>query len=397
MIGQTLWLLAIASMASSMSMRLADPMLPDLARSFGGKPTDMAGVATWFSVAYAGLILVQGPLGDRLGKLNVITISTFVAALASLACALAPTLGTLNALRFINGAACAGLIPLSLAWIGDNIGIDQRQQTLAGFAAASTGGLILGQMSGGIIADLIGWRYAFVAPALVYLIAGTALWRARHRVPAPPPVDNGQSAIRQTLTNYRNLFNDRWARTVMILVGLEGAFYFGAIAFVPTFLHQSLGIALWQAGLMVGIIGVGGLLFSLTARVVVTRLGIIRCAAIGGCICAAGVLLVVVGARTPGFAHWLIVGLGCLAAGLGFTMLHNTLQTNGTQMRPEARGTAIAGFVMALFGGQALGIALAAIIIPHTGYALTLGVLASGLALVGLTFSNRLRARADTG
>src|SRR3712207_7161731 len=47
-----------------------------------------------------------------------------------------------------------------------------------------------------------------------------------------------------------------------------------------------------------------------------------------------------------------------LAIGLGFYMLHNTLQTNATQMTPEARGTAVSVFSSALYIGQMAGVAL---------------------------------------
>ena len=48
-------------------------------------------------------------------------------------------------------------------------------------------------------------------------------------------------------------------------------------------------------------------------------------------------------------------------------MLHNTLQTHATQMLPEARGTAVAGFSSALFLGQSAGVALAAPIVDRAG------------------------------
>ena len=49
----------------------------------------------------------------------------------------------------------------------------------------------------------------------------------------------------------------------------------------------------------------------------------------------------------------------CLS-GITFYMLHNTLQTNGTQMAPEARGSALALFALCLFVGQAIGVPIAA-------------------------------------
>jgi predicted MFS family arabinose efflux permease len=50
-------------------------------------------------------------------------------------------------------------------------------------------------------------------------------------------------------------------------------------------------------------------------------------------------------------------------------MLHNTLQTNATQMLPQARGTAVAGFSSALYLGQSVGVALAAPIVDRAGAA----------------------------
>ena len=55
------------------------------------------------------------------------------------------------------------------------------------------------------------------------------------------------------------------------------------------------------------------------------------------------------------------------AIGLGFYMLHNTLQTDGTQMTPEARGTAVALFASVYFIGQTVGVALAAPVMDRYG------------------------------
>jgi YNFM family putative membrane transporter len=53
--------------------------------------------------------------------------------------------------------------------------------------------------------------------------------------------------------------------------------------------------------------------------------------------------------------------------GITFYMLHNTLQTNGTQMAPEARGSALALFALCLFVGQAIGVPVAAPIVDRYG------------------------------
>ena len=53
--------------------------------------------------------------------------------------------------------------------------------------------------------------------------------------------------------------------------------------------------------------------------------------------------------------------------GFGYYMVHNTLQTHATQMLPQARGTAVAGFSSALFLGQSVGVALVAPLVTRAG------------------------------
>ena len=54
-------------------------------------------------------------------------------------------------------------------------------------------------------------------------------------------------------------------------------------------------------------------------------------------------------------------------AGLGYYMLHNTLQTNATQMTPTARGTAVSLFASAFFIGQSCGVFVAARVFHQSG------------------------------
>ena len=79
--------------------------------------------------------------------------------------------------------------------------------------------------------------------------------------------------------------------------------------------------------------------------------------------------------------------------GLGFYMLHNTLQTHATQMAPERRGAAVAAFAACFFGGQSVGVGLAGLLVGHIGTAWLLAAGALGVWGVGWGFNRRLRAR----
>jgi predicted MFS family arabinose efflux permease len=90
-----------------------------------------------------------------------------------------------------------------------------------------------------------------------------------------------------------------------------------------------------------------------------------------------------------------IAPLAITTIGLGFYMLHNTLQTNATQMTPEARGTAVAIFSSALYLGQTAGVAAGGMIFDHfTAVPLFLTAAACLLAL-GLWFARQLKRRRD--
>jgi predicted MFS family arabinose efflux permease len=64
---------------------------------------------------------------------------------------------------------------------------------------------------------------------------------------------------------------------------------------------------------------------------------------------------------------WQTAPVAVAVLGFGYYMLHNTLQTNATQMYPQARGTAVAGFSSALFLGQSAGVAIAAPMVDRAG------------------------------
>ena len=81
-----------------------------------------------------------------------------------------------------------------------------------------------------------------------------------------------------------------------------------------------------------------------------------------------------------------------LVAGLGFYMLHNTLQVQATQMAPERRGVAVSLFAFCYFVGQSIGVALAGFLLQFASMGAVIALGGVGVMLVGLRFA-LLRAR----
>ena len=97
---EAILLLALAAFNSGISLRCVEPMLPQLAADFGTTVSAASFIITSFALAYAAAVLLQGPLGDRFGKLRVVTIGTALAGVTSLACAAAWDVSSLAAARF---------------------------------------------------------------------------------------------------------------------------------------------------------------------------------------------------------------------------------------------------------------------------------------------------------
>ena len=83
--------------------------------------------------------------------------------------------------------------------------------------------------------------------------------------------------------------------------------------------------------------------------------------------------------------------------GLGFYMLHNTLQTNGTQMAPDSRGLAISLFAISLFIGQAVGVSLAAPVMDRFGARPIFLLAAVAIVAIAFWFRRQLIAREQAG
>lgn len=363
--------LAIAGFGSMVAMRMCDAMLPALGASFGRTAAEASATVSAFAIAYGVMQLLAGPLGDRWGRPRIIALAAIGCSLAAAAAALAPTLHALVWCRALMGATAAGIIPLTIAWVGDQVPLERRQAVLARLLGYTLAGMMAGTWAGGAIADAVGWRWAFAASGAVLLAAG-AVGLARRAASQPPR----RVSVASHLRELRTLFADPVARRLYAVTALEGGLVTGVTAFLPSVLHERFGVALSSAGAALAVLGFGGLAYAHSAPRLLARVSPARLAGIGGGLLA---LAFAVLALMP---HWVWAVPASLAAGAGFYMLHGLLQTCATQVSRTARGTAVSMFACVLFIGQSLGVAAmsAAFAAGHAAPCIA----AAGLALLVL-------------
>lgn len=388
-------LLSFATFSSMAAQRLCDAMLPELSRHFDVSLAQAAKVVSLFAVVYGVSQLFYGPLGDRLGKYRVVTLATLGCSVGNVLALVANQLDTLVLARMLVALGAAAIIPMSLAWIGDNVAYELRQETLARVGLGTTLGITGGQLLGGVFTDTVGWRWAFAFMMVLFLVVGMLLWRDghQHRMPRGAvrgaPAAGGADASAR-LTHGRKVWGiltGRWSRVVLTVAVLEGVSGFGVLAIWASHLHQAQGLSLSASGAVVALFGLGGMLYMALARWLIPRLGEHGLARSGVCLLGAAALVV---AYTP---TWWFSVPASLLGGFGFFMFHNTLQTNATQMAPAARGTGVSMFASFLFMGQSIGVLLAAALVAPLGSSHVIALGGAIMAALGVVFSYALESR----
>jgi predicted MFS family arabinose efflux permease len=332
-------LLQLAAFFSSFDRFVIAPMLLTIAASLGASLTEVAATASLYYLLYGLMQPVWGMLSDSLGRVRVMRLTLFGAAVAGVLSSLAPNLTVLIIARALAGGFFAAVIPASLVYIGDTVGMGTRQKALADLMAASAVGTALATVLGGLAAYLDGWRVAFAAPAL----AGVALAVLLARLPEPKAFSEQQRE--GPLVQAGRVLVQPWALIVVGIALVEGAVILGFLTFLAPSL-ESAGFSPAVAGLAVGLYGLAVLGWTRAVKLVANRLG------------ASALILIGAGMLSLGYASGAVgqslasVSVAAILVGGGFAFMHSTLQTWATEVVPEARATVISLFAAALFAGS---------------------------------------------
>lgn len=350
--------LSFAAFASGIQTRALDPMLPIVARDLGVDLSSAALLVSAYSFPYAGMQLVLGPAADALGKVRLICISLVGVTIGSALCAVAPHYASLLGGRVVAGAFAGGLIPIAWALIGDRIALVERQLAISRVMIVTIAGQMIGAAGAGAFAATIGWRWTF---AVATAIAGGSFFVVFYALRGSEPASD-RPTLRAAFANYRTVVTSPMALLVFGAVAGEGMLFFGLFPFVaPMLATHGGGVA--QAGLAIASFGLGGIGYGIVARRIIYGLGPWRMMAWGGALAGAAYLAM----AWP--MPWTFVAMLFAIAGFGFYMVHNTLQVQGSELAPAARGAAFALFAACFFVGQGAGPVIGAIVARQFGLA----------------------------
>jgi MFS transporter, YNFM family, putative membrane transport protein len=366
-----------AGLATFALLYSTQALLPEISRDLDADP----GLASWtVSGATIGLALAVLPLAalsERFGRRRMLTASMSVAVALALAVPFAPDMGTLIALRTLQGAAIAGVPASAMAYLADEV----RGRHLVGATGLFVAGNSVGGMSGrvltGWVTEAWGWRMGLAAVAVASLLCVAAFRllapRARHFRPSPL---NARALARTVSAHVRDPLLAR-----LYAIGLLFMVVFGGVYTVIGYRLTAEPFGLSQ-GLVgsVFVIYLVGTATSAAAGRLNARLG------------RRGTIYAGIVTASSGLLLSLMDSLAAVVAGLvlitaGFFAGHTVASGSVSRTATNGRAQASALYQMTYYTGSSLGGALGAAAFATGGWAATVTLtLAAMLLATGVTF-----------
>jgi len=255
--GRLTLILILGSLAAlgPLSIDMYLPAFPDMSRSFDASASLIQLSLTACMLGMALGQLIVGPLSDVRGRKRPLMIALLAYLLASLACAMAPTIEVLIALRFIQGAAGASGIVISRAIVRDLFEGLELTRFFAALSLVNGTAPILAPVIGGQLLRFGDWHFVFY---LLAILSTLMLLAVALRLPETLPLERRvEGNLTTTLKTFGRLLTDR----VFIGYAFAQAFVMGAMfAYIsgsPFVLQNIYGASPQQFSFLFGLNGIG--------------------------------------------------------------------------------------------------------------------------------------------
>ncbi|AMJ62390.1 multidrug effflux MFS transporter [Bosea sp. PAMC 26642] len=318
----TLAMTAVLAMLTALGPLSTDFYLPSLPEIVRVMNTDVSGAQatlSFFLFGFAAGQIVWGPISDRVGRRPVLLIGLCLFLVATLACALAPSIGALTAARALQAFGASGPIVLGRAMVRDLYEGPRAGRELARM------GMIMGLVPavapviGGVLQNAYGWRSTFIATLLfsLILIAVIAtIMPETLRTRSPQPLS--------FLSIFRGFGVLLQNRAFRVYVALTGIAYAGLFAFISgsSFVLVGLyGLSPVSYGLSFAFGVLGFILGTIIAQRLVGRRGMDGVIGLGvACLAGGGLSMLACIATGFGGALGVTLPWALYACGIGLTM-----------------------------------------------------------------------------
>mgnify|MGYP001203952983 CR=1 FL=1 len=400
-------LVIVAAMAgtflSALDSSIVGPAMPTIIGQLGG-----LSLYSWVFSAYlltsTTTVPLYGRLSDMYGRKPLFVISAALFVLGSALCGLAQSMEQLVAFRAIQGLGAGGIVPVTFTILGDLFSVEERAKMAGLFSAVWGASAVAGPTLGGLIVEVIDWRWIFYLNLPFGVVSVWLMWRSLHEERAGErsridylgallltagitaflfalleigegasllaPRTGGMILVSVVLIGWFLLHERRFPSPMMPLAlfrspviavvtaagTLIGGVMFGISSFVPLYVQGVLGGSPIDAGLTVAPFSIGWSIASVVSGQIITRAGY-RISVVAGTFSAVAgcVSLLLVSpdtGRLPAAAGAGLVGIGM---GLSATAMLISVQ-NSVGWGQRGVATALVQFSRTI--GGAVGVAV---------------------------------------
>ena len=376
--------LAVASAGFSTFLNLysPQPLLPSLARDFGVGAGEISGIMTASTLAIALTAPFSGALADVLGRKRVITSAMLAVVIPMVGVASAGDVSSLIAWRFLQGLLLPLIFVVTVAYIGDEWPPAEVAAAAGIYVTGSSLGGFCGRLIPGVVADLLGWRAAFLSLSALSLLGAiviAALLPHEKRFVRSPGVTASARAM------LRHLKDPQLIATYAIGFGV-------LFNFIAIFTYVSFHLA--APPFRFSASGLGAIFVTYLAGAAITPLTGRMTLRFGHRL----LLLGVIAAWACGTALTLVPAITAIVAGLMICatcgMLCQTLSTSYvTAFAREGRSAAVGLYVTAFYVGGSMGAFLPGLAWKAAGWPACVAMVIAMLAAMGLIAARAYKGR----
>jgi predicted MFS family arabinose efflux permease len=372
--GRLILILGLAGFVVWADNWVVSPILPAIAKSIGVPPAQAGLLISAYMIPFALFQLVFGPLSDRYGKKQVINFSMVFFTVGTGLCGFGIGLYDLAVYRAITGVFAASVMPISVAFIGDVVPMERRQQAIGTFLGIAFLGQGLSMAIGGSIAYFVSWRGVFFVYASLAVLATLLLYFAGRQAPSK------KNPSSQYLSPYIDLIRNRRSLMVYVVILIEGILIIGSFSYLGAYTEYQFKFNYLAIGLTLTAFGAGTVITGRLVGKIVPRIGRKNTLILG---IALAMIIDITFFLTQ--LHPVIFTIGVAFLGIGFMLAHSTLLTIATEFAKAARGTAMSLVAFCFMGGGGIGTAIGGRVISSIGYAefyILFGILLFGLLVM---------------
>ncbi|WMW24902.1 MFS transporter [Methanolobus sediminis] len=329
----------------------AAPLLINISKDLNLTISTAALSVTAYMLSFGLFTLLFGPLSDRFGKAKIINIAAIGTAIFSILGGFAFNLQSLIFFRAVNGAFGAGILPVTLALVGQSFDSENRHKALGKVMGLMFLGGATATAIGGALAYLGSWRLVYITYGVAELIMALIMLRVLEKDQGIVDKFNLISAYKTPLTNFRFM-------RLVLLMFFVGFSVFGSFTYSGELLQSVTGYNILQVGLILSLFGVGTVIGGRIAPKVKSILN-------HAYLVSAGIIGFISLFAISAYTNLWILGIGLIGFGMAFIFMQSTLVATAQEKLHMMRGTAMSLASFNMFVGGASGTIFNGYIMSH--------------------------------